>query len=397
MIHREERASSMRMEADEPVGAASPGRQDAGRTPRWVRAATAPLRWRIATVSLLCGAYLITYALVGDPGLRVGLRPLNLLILVVAGALFGLRGGVGVGLGLAAINIGLYTYDGVFGGSTGRMVGNLLSVAAGVIAGAVLGHTRDLSLTLREEVARREVAERQKNELTELLVHDLKNPLAAILGHSALLMQEEMSEADVKDSSEAIHSAGERLRRMVLNLLDIGRAEDGQLRPRLAEVDLRELILDVRESVHRQMRDRGQRFELTGAAPDVRTLIADPELLRRILINLVDNASKYSPANRPIRLAVESRGDDIVLAVADEGPGIPSGFEERIFDKYVRLQPGSNGMAQDSRGIGLAFCRLATEVHGGRIWVERASPQGSVFRVRLPRSGPRLPSVTAQG
>ncbi|MDQ3264374.1 MAG: ATP-binding protein [Myxococcota bacterium] len=369
--------------------------RSAARPPVWIRAATASPWFRWAVIAVLCVGYLVAYHLVEDGAQRFALRPINLLIVVVGGVLFGLRGGLGIGIGVAVVNIGLYLRDGVFGDTLPRVAGNLLSVGIGVFAGAALGRTRDLTLTLRGEVERRQLAERQKNELTELLVHDLKNPLAAILGHSALLQQEEMSPADVKDSSESIHQSAERLKRMVLNLLDIGRAEDGQLRPRLTELDLNELALEIQDSVQRQVRDRHQRLELE-EAPQQGMVIADPELVRRLLINLVDNAIKYTPQDRTIRLRIEPQTDAVVVAVADEGPGIPPGFEEKIFDKYVRLD-ASPEAAYASRGLGLTFCRMAAEVHGGRIWVDPALPHGSVFRVRLPRSGPRLPSVPPRG
>jgi len=343
----------------------------------------------------LCGVYLVAYHLLPDPADRHALRPVNLLILVIAGSLFGLRGGLGIGLGLSAVNIALYVRDGLWGNDPATVASNGLSVAFGTLAGTVLGKTRDLWLAHRDEVRRRQHVERQKNELTELLVHDLKNPLAAILGHSALLTQEDMSPEDIRDSSESILLSAERLRRMVMNLLDIGRAEDGELRPRLTELDLNLVVLEVQQSVQRQIRDRRQRLQLV-QPPSGATVVADPELVRRLLINLVDNASKYTPNDRTIRVAVVPNLDWVEVAVADEGPGIPPGYEQRIFDKYVRLDRSPEA-ASASRGLGLTFCRLAAEVHGGTIWVEAAQPQGSVFRVRLPRNGPRLPSALPRG
>lgn len=366
------------------------------REPWWVRTTSAPLWLRVLPVAVMAVGYLVLYHAVENGPDRFALRPLNLVVMVVAGVLFGMRGALGLGTLLSVVNIGLYLRDGLFGATPGQMAGNILSVIAGVSAGAVLGKARDLALALRSEVGRRQEVERQKEELTALLVHDFKNPLAAILGHSALLIQENMSAEDVKDSSESILQAAERLKRMVLDLLDINRAEAGELRPRLAEVNLNLVAQEVKDAMARQLQDRRQRVELQLARQDG-VVRADSELVRRLLVNLMDNASKYMPAERTIRVEVAPQEDAVVLGVADEGPGIPAGWETRIFDKYVRLDQTAGTAANHSRGLGLAFCRLAAEVHGGKIWVERGTPHGSVFRVRLPRHGPRLPPEAARG
>lgn len=382
------------MEDVSDSGASAPAA--APREPWWVRVTTAPRWTRILPIGLMSVAYLVLYHSVANGPDRFALRPLNLVVMLVAGVLLGLRGALVLGALLSVVNVGLYLRDGLFGATPGQMAGNIISVIAGVSAGAILGKARDLALALRAEVRRRQEVERQKEELTALLVHDFKNPLAAILGHSALLIQESMGPEDVRDSSESILQSAERLKRMVLDLLDINRAENGELRPQLREVDLNQLAQEVRDAMARQLQDRRQRVELQLARQDG-VVRADSELVRRLLINLMDNASKYMPAERTIRIEVAPQEDAVVLGVADEGPGIPKGWEHRIFDKYVRLDQTSGTAAGSSRGLGLAFCRLAAEVHGGRIWVEPGTPSGSVFRVRLPRHGPRLPAEARRG
>lgn len=359
-----------------------------------MRATTAKAWLRAAPLGVLCCFSLGLWAWLPLPPAQLALPFLNVTLPLLAGALFGLRGGLGGAAGLGAGNLALLALGGSLG-DPAALWGSALSLAAGALAGALVGKARDLALALRLEVDRLQQVERQKEELTTLLVHDLKNPLAAILGHSALLQQEGMTAEDVKDSAESIFHSAERLKQMVLNLLDINRGEDGQLRPQLTLVNLNELAREVAQAMERQFADRRQRVEMRLAADG--NVRADSELVRRLLTNLMDNASKYMPAEKTIRLEMESGPDAVVLGVADEGPGIPAGYEQRIFDKYVRLDRTAETDAGTSRGLGLAFCRLAAEVHGGKIWVEPHRPQGSVFRVRLPRQGPVVPPPPASG
>src|SRR5687768_1374793 len=120
--------------------------------PWWLRATTAPLWLRVTPVALLFVGYLVAYHSVPLLADRFALRPLNLLLLVLSGALFGVRGGVGVGVALSVVNLLLYQRDGLFMGSPGRATGNLLAVGAGIVAGVVLGRARDLAMALRAEV-----------------------------------------------------------------------------------------------------------------------------------------------------------------------------------------------------------------------------------------------------
>ncbi len=347
-----------------------------------LRAATLPLSTRVAVVLTFTALYLLLFFFAGGPT-GAALRPLNLVHVVVGGLLFGFRGGIVVGLLAAAGNVLLYRAFGVFGEGT-VAAGNLLSVAAGIGAGALVGRIRDLSLALREEMDRRKSAERRKDELTALLVHDLKNPLAGVVGHAQLVTTVPLTEAERNESLLTILDSAEDMRRMLLNLLDIGRAEDGELRPRFQDVDLRELVSEVQDALVRPLQGRRIEVEVKGA-PEHAHVQADRDLLKRLLLNLVDNAIKYTPAQKLLRIEVDASPTGVELAVRDEGPGIPQGFEQAIFEKYARLERDALIAAHISRGLGLHFCRLAAQTHGGRIWVEPSKPTGSVFRVQLPR------------
>lgn len=225
--------------------------------------------------------------------------------------------------------------------------------------------------------------QRQKDDLTRLVVHDLKNPLSSILINADYL--EATQGPDGQDAIRDIHEAARRMHRLVQNLLDISSADDGALVPRLAPVEVTALLEQVSASMRRRLRERRQRLVLD-AAPGMAPAVVDPELLRRILENLLDNCVKYAREGSVVRLqAVRSGAEGLELRVYDEGPGIPAEMRERIFDRHVRLEPARS---ERGHGFGLAFCRLAAEAHGGRVWVEDNPPSGSAFCVWLPPAAP---------
>ncbi|MBX5482617.1 MAG: hypothetical protein IRZ16_12380 [Myxococcaceae bacterium] len=358
--------------------------RDASR-PLWVRAASLRIRTRALVTASVGAVYLILFLVVG-PEYRLALRPLNVLVVVAGGFFFGFRGGLGLSALTVVVNLVLYWRFGILARTGGDLFGNLLSVVIGLAVGAGTGWMRDLSLRLRHEVARRQDAERQKEELTALLVHDLKNPLTAISGHAQLLTSTDLDcEVDRRESALFIGLAAERLNRMVMNLLDVRRAEDGVLAPRYQSVEVGRLLDEVHRAMRPLLNERGQQLEMVQRSERGR-IEADPDLVRRILLNLVENAVKYTPPRQTVRVELAEIDGHIDLTVSDQGPGIPPGYEERIFDKYTRLERDAATAADSSRGLGLHFCKLAAMAHGGRIWVEHNQPRGSVFRVRLPRA-----------
>jgi two-component system, sensor histidine kinase and response regulator len=223
----------------------------------------------------------------------------------------------------------------------------------------------------------------QREELVALMVHDMNNPLTSIMMCAHYLLRTGGFAAEKRRTVEDIRRAADSMHRMVTNLLDINRGVEGALSPNMSRVDLGALLDQTLAAAKRRVAERGQTLSIV-AAPGACMLEADPDLLRRLCENLLDNAIKFSPEGGTIR--VETRAIDdrwLELRVADDGPGIPEPDRERIFEKYVRLgaQPRT---ARTSRGLGLTSCRLAVELHGGRIWVEDNQPSGSVFCASLP-------------
>jgi signal transduction histidine kinase len=226
----------------------------------------------------------------------------------------------------------------------------------------------------RDELA---TLQRQKDELMALVVHDLKSPLAVMTMDAQFALQRAKLDPDLRDCLESIESSTETMSRMVLNLLDISRAEDHALVLRRTPTSIDELVAVVARSLRRRAAEKRHRLEVKSdpAIADV-----DVDLLRRVLENLVDNACKYTPAGGAIVIEVAAREGRVHLCVSDEGPGIPEHARERIFDKYAQLE-GRRDV--HSRGLGLTFCKLAVEAHGGRIWVAENHPKGSRFCIAL--------------
>jgi two-component system sensor histidine kinase/response regulator len=248
--------------------------------------------------------------------------------------------------------------------------------------------TRNLAVISRQRDALVQ-AQRQKEELTALIVHDLKNPLSSILSNVEYALGQSTLGGDERDSLRDVLRASQSMVRMVMNLLDISRSEDGALVPHMTEFQLDGLLREVSSEMERRIEDKQQKLELV-VAPDVRAMTADRDLLRRILENLIDNAYKYGPRRATIRIeaALLPRGGDGVadtleLRVRDQGEGIPLAFREKIFEKYARVDGRSAHEVRNSHGLGLVFCRRAVEIHGGEIWVEENPARGSCFCVRL--------------
>src|SRR5690606_189341 len=157
----------------------------------------------------------------------------------------------------------------------------------------------------------------------------------------------------------------------------------GELRPERVPVDLDDLVNEVVQLSKPQAEDRKQRIESRLKLAS-RSLFADADLLRRVLENLMDNALRHAPTGGAVTIEAEDHEPDpVLLRVMDTGPGIPSEMRAKVFEKYVQLDPGEGHAHRAGRGLGLVFCRMAVQAHGGEIWIEDGAP-GAVFCVRLP-------------
>jgi two-component system, OmpR family, sensor histidine kinase KdpD len=222
--------------------------------------------------------------------------------------------------------------------------------------------------------------ESMRSALLSAVSHDLRTPLAIIKGAASTL--NESSDALSRDEKEglltSITEESDRLERLVGNLLEMTRLESKSLKPRREWLPVEELLSSALSRLEDALEGRAVSVQTPASLPLIH---ADPVLLEQVLINLVENAAKYSPKGTSIELAAQVDGQELVLEVKDRGPGIPSGAEEKIFEKFFRA-PQSSGTP--GAGLGLAICKGIVEVHGGTIRVAAREGGGSSFRLRLP-------------
>lgn len=216
-----------------------------------------------------------------------------------------------------------------------------------------------------------------RNDLTAMIYHDLRSPLANIVSSLDVLygMVPENDRETVESILKIAENSTDRIQRLVSSLLDVSRLESGQPVADQRGVDALELIRNAIRDVTPVTAGRHQ--VLVADLPDrLPAIWVDEDMARRVLINLMENASKFSPASGRIEVGARQEENEVHMWVKDNGPGIPAAEQEQIFNKFTRLH-GVN--RPGGLGIGLAFCRLAVLGHGGRIWVESELGSGAAF------------------
>jgi len=222
----------------------------------------------------------------------------------------------------------------------------------------------------------------QKERLMAFIVHDLKNPVNSMDLHAQVLQRNRELPAIVHESVSHIRAGARQLGRMILNLLDVSKADEGQLVPKRNNVDLQRVVGDVAYDLGIDAQERGVTLRVSLETDQIH---ADHELLRRMVANLVENAIRYAPPATAVSITSARTGEGIELRVADAGRGIPMEMREKIFSPFVQVEVGARVAAHMTRGLGLTFCKLVVEAHGGRIWVEDGAP-GTVFCVMIPQA-----------
>ena len=248
------------------------------------------------------------------------------------------------------------------------------------------GRATGWMVVLRDVTEEHEV-EQARELITETLVHDLRSPLSSVIAALDVLSDKELSgEPSGELAGQALQVArrsSQRVLGMVEALLDISRMEAGMMDLNLGDVHLQAMAATLFADFAAQAREFGLilRSEIPAGLPPV---CADPAKISRVLMNLLDNALKFTPTGGQVTLSAEPYEEGwVALRVSDTGPGIPAEFREKIFDRFSQV-PGQKGRRRGS-GLGLTFCRLAVEAHGGRIWVESGpGGTGSVFLITLP-------------
>lgn len=271
-------------------------------------------------------------------------------------------------------------------------VSEFLDEVAGLIAAAydnALG-TQRLEAQARMAQQYREQLQKKTGELSQ--VEQLRRDLASMTYHDLRgLLQNIYSglsgiEPFVKDQRIATSllrlamQSTRQMTRMVKGLLDIDRLEQGSAVINKRRTPLRPLLDEVVDLVRpiAAEADQSVTSEVADMLPDVQM---DPDMITRVLVNLIENAVKHTPPKGRVTLRVRAQRDAVAFSVSDTGPGIPASHMQEIFDKYYRIR---HAEAPAGVGLGLAFCRLAVEAHGGHIWVENQPGSGAVFTFTLP-------------
>lgn len=233
---------------------------------------------------------------------------------------------------------------------------------------------------LRDITARKEL-DALRDDMLAMIYHDLRSPLGNITSSLAMLQDMTPGDDDFKSMlGIANHSAG-RVQRLINSLLDVNRLEEGKPIADQSPVDSLTMIEEVVRDVTPSTNGKNQKIFTHAAAP-LPKIFVDRDMIHRVLVNLLENASKFTPAEGRIEIGAQDLADGYVkFYVRDNGPGIPPADAERIFDKFTRLR-GKD--APGGLGIGLAFCRLAVQGHGGQIWVESEQEKGATFYLTLP-------------
>lgn len=233
------------------------------------------------------------------------------------------------------------------------------------------------------DITERLQLEQVREDLTHMIVHDLRNPLSSIMSSLELIrarLQDPTMDIPLDQLFAVAQRSGERLFGLIDSILDVARLESGKAELNYQVIDVGDMVREAVEQVRPVAVGREIRLSFY-VPPGLPLMQGDRNLLLRTLVNLLDNALKFTPPEGEVQVTVDLPSANVIqFAVSDTGPGIPPEYQERIFDRFARLP---NEKAKGT-GIGLAFCKLAVEAHGGRIWVESQPGKGATLQFTIP-------------
>lgn len=252
---------------------------------------------------------------------------------------------------------------------------------------------RRLQQELQEKYDELRKLEEMKDNLVHMIVHDLRSPLQAVVGFAELLERYRPNlDARGQQCLDEVGNGAQRLMEMVSDVLDVTRLEAGRMPLQMIRTDLRKVVQDTATELLGLTKEHSLVLKSPEDPVDVE---CDAEIVRRVLTNLVGNAAKFSPQGTEIQVRVTFEGPAARVEVQDHGPGIPQEHHARIFEKFWQVGELSAGVKY-STGLGLTFCKLAVEEHGGAIGVDSTVGEGSTFWFTIPRAcspGERAPGA----
>lgn len=257
-----------------------------------------------------------------------------------------------------------------------------------------LGRKNEALVTTNEKLVE---AERTKEALTSMMVHDMKNPLTSIRGYLELLLDEpaEKLPDDLRRHVRISYESSGRLLEMVRDLLDISKMEDRKLRVAADPLDLRALVEGAYTEQNVLARKSNKTIEME-VRTDLPVVRGDSDLIGRVITNLLSNSVKHTPKGARIVVfawpaaahAAAAADAAVLFGIQDNGDGIPKEYHDKIFEKFGTVELRKSGAPKLSTGLGLTFCKMAVEAHGGRLWLESEKGQGATFYFTLPLAPP---------
>lgn len=253
-----------------------------------------------------------------------------------------------------------------------------LRLAADMASLAVIGA---VGTALAIRIGQRAEEERRREHYVHTISHDLRAPLTVVIGQAQLLemsLGQSNPAGRERRSARAIVTAAQRMNIMIQDLVDSARLESGQLSLKTQPTDLAAYMNDVLDHAGPVLDTSRIKVEIPATLP---TVLADTDRLERVLMNLLSNALKYSPAGSEVLVRAWDAGPKVEVTIADQGEGIPEEDIPHIFDRFYRA---SNRSQAEGLGLGLYITKMLVEAHGGRVWVESKVGKGSTFWLSLP-------------
>lgn len=248
------------------------------------------------------------------------------------------------------------------------------------LRGAVLTFTDMTEALARQEALQRAI--RQREDVVSIVSHDLRNPLGVALAAADLLLDLPLDEAQRRRQAQIIRRSGERMQRLIEDLLDVSRIEEGALVVRLSREELEPILEEARELFADQA--DAKQLALTVRANGDTMARVDRDRILQALSNLLDNAIRLTPSGGRITLSATEARDDVLVSVTDTGPGVAPELLDTLFNRFAQSEGSEGGAA----GLGLTIVRGVAVAHGGEVTVSSQPGTGSEFVLRLPKDGP---------
>ncbi len=264
----------------------------------------------------------------------------------------------------------------------------LLDHATFLIEQALIGRALMQQESVERELQRR--ADELHTAIISSVSHDFHTPLTLIKGVATGLLNQEMqacSEAEYQQMLDDVVCEAEKLERMVTRMLDLSRIEKGALKLDKELYPIDGILINTLDRGHMRTLVAGRQIE-THIPADPPPVELDPILIEQVLSNLIENAIRYTPAQSPIEISVQADNEQLIVSIADRGPGIPQHELERVFESFYRVGQREKGDLKElpghGSGLGLAVCQGFIKAHGGRIWAENRQGGGAIFQFALP-------------